>query len=35
MLPELGYLATFADLKQAIQETTDDVEKQLACMELI
>lgn len=35
MLPELGYLATFADLKQAIQETTEDVEKQLARMELI
>ncbi len=35
MLPELGELATFADLKNAIEETTADVEKQLARMQVI
>ena len=35
MLPELKDMATFADLKHAIEETTAEVEKQIARMDLI
>ncbi|HEY0057372.1 MAG TPA: DUF892 family protein [Pedobacter sp.] len=35
MLPELKDMATFADLKHAIEETTSEVEKQIARMDLI